>query len=109
MQTGSITTMAAPNPFAKELGRLREATGRVVGSIFYGTMLAAIRKSSLKGTIGHGGRGEDVFGAQLDAILAERMGEADARRGVAKVLYDRLESQQRRIAASRQAIHGERT
>ena len=108
MQTGSIATTTAPDPFARELGRLRETTGRVVGSVFYGTMLAAIRKSSLKGSVGHGGRGEEVFGAQLDAILAERMGEADARRGVAKALYDRLESQQRRIAASRQAIHGER-
>lgn len=108
MQTGSIGTMAAPNPFARELGRLRKATGQVVGSVFYGTMLAAMRKSSLKGTIGHGGRGEEVFGAQLDAVLAERMGEADAQRGVAKVLYDRLESQQRRMAASRQAIDGER-
>jgi len=80
------------------LGQLREATGRVVGSVFYGTMLKMMRESSLKSQIGHGGRGEEAFAGQLDGIWAERLGEA-SHRGLGEVLYRHLERQQRLMDA----------
>ncbi len=55
---------------------LRSTINRVMGATFFGPLLKMGRQSTLKGTIGHGGHGEDVFGAQLDAILAERAGLA---------------------------------
>jgi hypothetical protein len=57
--------------------RLRETAGKIVGRAFYGTMLKMLRESGLKGKYGHGGRGEEVFSAQLHDIFAERMGQAD--------------------------------
>lgn len=58
------------------IAQLRQATDKLVGSLFYGTLLRQMRSSVLKGPYGHGGRGEEVFAAQLDQIFAERMGEA---------------------------------
>lgn len=81
----------------RELARLRETTARVVGSVFYGTLLKMMRESKLQGPYGHGGRGEEIFAAQLDGILAERMGTA-ARGGLRDVLYHALEEQQALIS-----------
>ena len=81
----------------QSLGRLREATREVVGSVFYEQLLKTTRDSSLKGTYGHGGRGEEVFAAQLHAELAERMGQA-TRGGLGETLYRRLEEQQIRVS-----------
>ena len=78
----------------RDLGRLRETAGQVVGLLFYGTLLKTMRQSELKGRYGHGGRGEEVFAAQLDGILARRMGSA-TKGGLKDVLYHALERQQR--------------
>lgn len=99
-----LTAIETATETAREVGRdlrrLRESTGQVVGSVFYGTMLKAMRSSSIKGPHGHGGRGEEVFAAQLDALLARRMGEA-SRGGLAETLYRSLEGQQERISELR--------
>ncbi len=87
---------------ARDLDRLRDVTGRVVGSVFFGTLLRTMRQSEMKGPYGHGGRGEDVFAAQLHDLLAERMGQT-MRSGLGEVLYDRLQRQQQRISAGRHA------
>ena len=58
------------------MGKLREAADRIVGSAFYGTLLRIQRESGFKGPYGHGGRGEEVFRAQLDQIFAEQAGRA---------------------------------
>ncbi len=87
-----------PAEVGPELHRLREATDRVIGSIFFGTLLKTMRDSELRGMYGHGGRGEDVFAAQLHGILAERMGAA-MQGGLSEVLYERLQPQQQRISA----------
>jgi Rod binding domain-containing protein len=55
---------------------LRDVADRVVGSVFYNTLLQQMRSSTLKGEYGHGGRGEEVFQAQLDQVLADRSGQA---------------------------------
>ena len=81
----------------RDLQRLRQSTKQIVGTVFYGTLLKTMRASSIKGQYGHGGRGEEVFQAQWDALIAERMGTA-SRDGLAKTLYRRLEQQQERIS-----------
>jgi|GEM_PF-4456374 len=80
--------------------KLDEATRSLVGTVFYGTLLKTMRKSNLKGKFGHGGRGEEAFGAQLDAILAERAGKG-TKNGLAAALYKHLERQQQLVDAAR--------
>ncbi len=72
---------------------LREAAGRVVGSVFYGTLLRQMRASGLKGEYGHGGRGEEVFQAQMDQIFAEEAGRA-GRSNLVDAIVERLARQQ---------------
>ena len=55
---------------------LRGRIGEFVGVMFYGTMMKMMRNSVVKGQYGHGGRGEEVFQAQLDFELARRMGQS---------------------------------
>lgn len=82
-----------PGRVERDLERLKEAAGQVVGSVFYGTLLKTMRESELKGPYGHGGRGEEVFAAQLHTIWAERMG-TETRGGLGEVLYRHLSRQQ---------------
>ena len=83
-----------------ELKKLRKATEQIVGSVFYGALLKTMRDSKLKGPFGHGGRGEEIFGAQLHGLWAEKMGEA-SHRGVADALFRHLERQQSLMSAGR--------
>ncbi len=79
-----------------DLVRLRDATQKVVGSVFFGEMFRSMRDSEMKGDYGHGGRAEEMFSAQLHGILAERMGQR-SEGGLADALYKHLEKQQNRI------------
>ncbi len=81
---------------AHALKELRTAVNEVVGSVFFAPLLRSMRNSPLKGTYGHGGRGEEVFQAQLDQILAERAGQA-SNSSLNKTIFDRLS----RAAAAR--------
>lgn len=92
IDTGGQTTRATQI----KLDRLRETSGRIVGSVFFGTLLKTMRESNIKGSFGHGGRGEEVFSAQLHGILAERMGAAE-RGGLGEALYRAFERQTRLI------------
>jgi len=83
-------------PTAPRNKKLQEVTHELVGSVFYGTLLKTMRASEMKGKYGHGGRGEEVFGAQLDQALAEQTGKA-TRGGVADAIYQRLAGQQNRM------------
>ena len=75
MRTPDIMELAKGSKLAeRDLRRLKATSGKVVGSVFYGTMLKMMRESKIKGAHGHGGRGEDVFAGQLHQMLAERMG-----------------------------------
>lgn len=84
----------------RDLSRLKQTAGQVVGSVFFGTMLKMMHESPLKGKVGHGGRGEEVFAAQLHGVLAERAGTA-MQRGLGEVLYKRLEHQQELVSRVR--------
>jgi hypothetical protein len=87
------------------LDKLRQTTGQVVGSVFFGTLLKTMRESKLNGTIGHGGRGEEVFSAQLHGMLAERMGQSQ-RNGVSEALFRHLRKQQTLIGDERPGMAG---
>jgi hypothetical protein len=84
---------------SSKLSKLRDAAGKTVGSAFYGTIFQMMRESPFKTKIGHGGRGEEVFSAQLHGVLAERLGESK-QSNLSDVLYRRLEKQQRLINLS---------
>ena len=95
------------NPKPETLNpKLREAAGKTVGSAFYGTIFQMMRESPFKTKIGNGGRGEEVFSAQLHGVLAERLGESK-QSNLSDVLYRRLEKQQQLIDASRIRRNGE--
>ncbi len=85
---------------AQDLKQLKEVTGKVVGSAFFGTLLKSMRDSTLKGDYGHGGRGEDVFSAQLHGIYAESIGSS-MQNGIGTAIYERLERQQELFSAQR--------
>ncbi len=82
--TGSFAKSLVPgSALVNEAERsLRDAIGRVVGNVFFGTLLHAVRASapasggSNFNGYGRGGRGEEVFQAQLDQFLAEESGRA---------------------------------
>ena len=85
---------------------LDEATRTLVGSVFYGTLMKTMRESEMKGKYGHGGRGEEAFGAQLDAMLAERAGKG-TNGGLAAALYESLERQQGLMDGARATVAAE--
>lgn len=51
----------------------QQAATLLVSQLFVGPLLAKAREFPIGGEIGHGGRGEDVFGEQLDQVLADRI------------------------------------
>jgi hypothetical protein len=55
---------------------LRSRLGEFAGNVFYGTLIRQMQDSKLKGQYFHGGRGEEVFQAQLGMELARRLGRA---------------------------------
>jgi len=68
---------------------LRKNIDEFVGMAFYSPMLKMMRDSTIKGQFGHGGRGEEVFQAQLDMELASRAGRA-SQSSLTEALYKRL-------------------
>jgi len=82
---------------------LRRAADELVGEVFYGTLLRQMRQSPLKGKYGHGGRGEEVFQGQLDAVFAARAGQA---RGgdLAAAVVKRFERRAEAAAAYRETL-----
>ncbi len=75
MQVALNKSVVAEEPVSKAArAQLAKAADEIVGSVFYGTMLRQMRSASMKGEYGHGGRGEEVFEAQLDQLYAKEMG-----------------------------------
>ncbi len=93
MMTAIDTTssVSASGSAATEVqhARLRETIDEVIGSVFFGPLMRSMRSSTLKGSIGHGGRGEEVFRAQLDQVLVERAGRA-TQYELSEVLFNRF-------------------
>jgi len=63
---------------AKQSSEVREAFDQFVGQTFFGQLMKSMRQSVGKPAYFHGGRGEEIFQAQMDQVLTERMTEATA-------------------------------
>jgi hypothetical protein len=84
--TGSLAT--GPRPLAPSTGprppatsskdspELREAFNDFVGQSFFGELLKQMRATVDKPAYFHGGLGEDIFQAQMDQIVVERISDA---------------------------------
>ncbi len=72
-----------------KLAELRQAAEQLVGITFFQTLLQSAHNSTLKGEYGHGGRGEEMFTAQLDVVFAERAAES-SRFGLVDEIYARM-------------------
>ena len=57
---------------------LKQVFHRFVGQTFFGQLMQSMRQSVGKPAYFHGGRAEEVFQAQLDQVLAEKMTESTA-------------------------------
>jgi hypothetical protein len=68
---------------------LRQAADEMVGITFFGQMLKMARNARIKGEFGHGGRGEEVFGGQLDQELARLAGQG-MKNSLSEAIYKRL-------------------
>ena len=100
VEGGAAATMrasAVEGRVERDEHRLEEVAGEVVGQIFFAPLLAQMRSSGLKGEFGHGGRGEEVFGAQLDSLLASEIGKSK-QSPIAEVICRRYSTQQRAIS-----------
>ncbi len=84
----------------KAVGKLREASGKLVGSVFFGKMLETMRNNPLKGKYGHGGRGEEVFSAQFHGLIAERLGNS-GNNSLGQLITKSLQRQQQLIEKQR--------
>ncbi len=80
---------AGQNTMTPRQRELRKAVNELVGGMFFGEIFKAVRESKLKGAYGHGGRGEEIFSAQLHDVLAKRMGRS-AKLGINESLYRRF-------------------
>lgn len=86
---GSATAGGNAQPRTPRQRELRKAVDELVGTVFFGEVFQAVRASRLKGPYGHGGRGEEVFAAQLHDVLAKRMGRS-SRMGLNDAIYRRF-------------------
>ncbi len=89
--TNSLATSAseAQRETQTKLAELRHAAEQLVGITFFQTLLQSAHNSTLKGEYGHGGRGEEMFTAQLDVVFAERAAES-SRFGLVDEIYARM-------------------
>jgi peptidoglycan hydrolase FlgJ len=79
MESTSLnSTASGPNPAGND--ELRRHFTQFVGETFYGQMIKSMRSTVGKPAYFHGGRGEEVFRAQLDQTMAEHMTSATASR-----------------------------
>lgn len=70
--------MAAEKVTKTDEKELRGRFDQFVGETFFGQMLKTMRQSLGKPAYFHGGRGEEVFQAQLDQTMVEKISEASA-------------------------------
>lgn len=101
MTIQAISSVTAPQarpassgsePTTERQRELKRAAGELVGAVFFGPMLKAMRNSGLKGKYGHGGRGEEIFSAQLHEVLVKRIGESQ-NFGINEALYQHFAKQ----------------
>jgi len=69
--------------------RARTAANQLVATALVQPILAQMRSSPFKSELFHGGRGEEVFGQQLDTVLAERIASSPTL-GLGSAVAERL-------------------
>jgi hypothetical protein len=69
---------------------VKDAAATLVSSLFFAPLLAEMRKLPFGRTLGNGGRGEEVFGEQLDLRIADAVASAESG-GLTAQLMDRLD------------------
>jgi Rod binding domain-containing protein len=80
--------------------QIRRAALQLASTLFFQPLLQEMRKLSADAKFAHGGRGEDVFGQQLDLRIADTVAASDAG-GMTGWIAKQLErSQARRTAAA---------
>jgi len=88
--------------------QVREAAAELTSQLFFAPLLAEMRKLPFGRELGTGGRGEQVFGEQLDLRIADAVARRD--RGLTSQIADRLEHGsraviQRKLRAQRMQAH----
>jgi hypothetical protein len=76
--TTATATSTAAEAKARKKAEYQQKFGEVLAETLYGVMFKAVRESAHKSVYFNGGRAEQVFGQQLDQLLAEKMGRRDA-------------------------------
>lgn len=71
------TKLGRPNSSA-DPALIRQTASQLVSQLFFQPMLAEMRKLPFGGEIGQGGRGEEVFGEQLDQRVADAVADTTA-------------------------------
>ena len=75
----SVADLSGKGPIKDEREKAasdRRKVGELVGSIFYNTLIKEMQQSSLKGSMFHGGRGEDAFNGQFAAEISKNIGRS---------------------------------
>jgi peptidoglycan hydrolase FlgJ len=74
----SIELTRSGNAALRGPDETKEAFRDFVGQTLFGQMLQSMRTTVGKPAYFHGGRGEEVFQQQLDAVMVENISEASA-------------------------------
>jgi Rod binding domain-containing protein len=69
--------------------QMRKTAEQLVGMTFFLPLLKMARESPFKTELFHGGQGEEAFGAQLDEVLADRLGHR-AGNGLVDAIVDKF-------------------
>ena len=73
------TPPRVPSPETRApASEVREAFHDFVGQTFFMQLLSEMRKTVDKPAYFHGGQAEEIFQAQMDQVLAERLSDASA-------------------------------
>jgi hypothetical protein len=76
--SATTATSSAAKTKATQTGEFKQKFAEVFGETMYGVMFKALRESANKSVYFNGGRAEQIFGQQLDQLLAEKMARRDA-------------------------------
>ncbi len=75
----------------EESQTIRTAAEQLVATTFINPMLAKMRDDPFKSDLFHGGRGEEVFGQQLDTMYSDRI-VSSTDFAIVDAVYDRIAS-----------------
>jgi hypothetical protein len=86
----ALVTLGRP-PTGDDPRTRDQAAVSLVSTLFFQPLLEEMRKLPFGGEIGHGGRGEDVFGGQLDRHMADAVAASGAG-GMARAVRSYIEA-----------------